>query len=282
VGDELAIRHATELAAAADLAIVVVGTNEEVESEGYDRRSLKLPGRQDELVRRVAAANPHTVVVVNSGAPVLLPWREDVAAILLTWFPGQEFGNALADVLLGVVEPGGRLPTTWPAYEGTPLPSTSPVNGEVTYVEGVHIGYRAFLRAVVEPAYWFGHGLGYTSWSHGDPEVSADGPGGAVVVIPVRNIGTREGRAVLQVYASRPESAVDRPDRWLVGFATVEAAPGEQVTASVPIRPRAFEHWDVSAQRWALEPGSFELYVARSAGDVMARISFEPARQAEY
>lgn len=124
-GDE-EIERAVALARAADVAVVVVGTTEEVESEGFDRDSLVLPGRQDELVRRVAEVNPRTVVVVNSGAPVLLPWSEEVAAVLLAWFPGQEFGNALADVLLGVSEPGGRLPTGWPATErGCPPPNRS-------------------------------------------------------------------------------------------------------------------------------------------------------------
>ena len=110
--------HAVSLAAESDVAVVVVGTNEEVESEGFDRTSLALPGRQDELVSAVAAVNPRTVVVVNSGAPVLLPWADDVAAVLVSWFPGQEFGNALADVLTGAVEPGGRLPVTWPGLRG--------------------------------------------------------------------------------------------------------------------------------------------------------------------
>ena len=124
-GDEDAeLERAVALAAEADVAVVVVGTNEEVECEGVDRDDLALPGRQDELVARVARANPRTVVVVNAGAPVLLPWADDVAAILLAWFPGQEFGNALADVLTGAVEPGGRLPTTWPKTEEG-LPSTT-------------------------------------------------------------------------------------------------------------------------------------------------------------
>ena len=118
--DDEEMDAAVALAAGSDVAVVVVGTTAEVESEGFDRSSLALPGRQDELVRKVAAANPRTVVVVNSGAPVLLPWADDVGAVLLTWFGGQEFGNALADVLLGEAEPGGRLPTTWPASEARP------------------------------------------------------------------------------------------------------------------------------------------------------------------
>ena len=118
--DDEEIERAVAIARDADVAVVVVGTTAEVESEGFDRADLALPGRQDELVRRVAEANPRTVVVVNAGAPVLLPWADEVAAIVLAWFPGQEFGNALADVLLGLAEPGGRLPTTWPALRGRP------------------------------------------------------------------------------------------------------------------------------------------------------------------
>ena len=124
------IAAAAEAAAKADVALVVVGTNSVVESEGYDRTSLALPGRQDDLVRAVAAANPRTVVLVNAGSPVLLPWRDQVAAVLIGYFGGQEFGNAVADVLLGVAEPGGRLPTTWPAAEADlPVMSTTPEDG---------------------------------------------------------------------------------------------------------------------------------------------------------
>ncbi len=143
--DDEEIAAAAALAAASDAAVVVVGTTAEVESEGFDRTTLALPGRQDELVRRVIAANPRTVVVVNSGAPVLLPWAADAPAVLLSWFGGQEYGSALADVLLGDVEPGGRLPMTWPASEDG-LPATEPAGGVLSYTEGLFIGYRGFDR----------------------------------------------------------------------------------------------------------------------------------------
>ena len=151
------IAAAVALAASSDVAVVVVGTTAEVESEGFDRASLALPGRQDELVRRVIAANPRTVVVVDSGAPVLLPWARDASAVLLTWFGGQEFGHALADVLLGEAEPGGRLPTTSPASEAG-LPSTQPDHGVLTYHEGLFIGYRAYDRDGRIPLFPFGRG----------------------------------------------------------------------------------------------------------------------------
>ena len=171
------IAEAAEAAAKADVALVVVGTNSMVESEGFDRDTLALPGRQDDLVSAVAAANPRTVVLVNAGSPVLMPWRDEVAAVLVGYFGGQEFGDAVADVLLGVVEPGGRLPTTWGATdEDVPVLSTTPVDGVLAYTEGIHIGYRAWLKHDAAPAYWFGHGLGYTDIAVTD--VSAPALGG--------------------------------------------------------------------------------------------------------
>ena len=196
--DDERLDRAVALAASADVAIVVVGTTDEVESESFDRPSLGLPGRQDELIGRVASANPRTVVVVNSGAPVLMPWVDDVPAVLLTWFGGQEYGNALADVLLGRVEPGGRLPTLWPSSEAG-LPSPTPADGTLVYEEGLLIGHRnaALLSASLFP---FGHGEGYTSWEYVSFEAPAAAGGAASVV--VRNTGSRAGREVVQVYAS--------------------------------------------------------------------------------
>ena len=243
---------------------MVVGTTEEVESEGFDRTSLALPGRQDELVRRVAGANPATVVVVNAGAPVLLPWAGEVAAILVTWFPGQEFGGALADVLLGVAEPGGRLPTTWPGT-GDGLPSTRPAGGVLAYDEGLFIGYRAYDRDGRAPQFPFGHGLGYTTWSYDAIDAAAAGDDVSVTV-RVSNTGTRRGREVVQLYASRPDGQVERPVRWLAGFAPVEADAGETVTASVTLPARVFEHWDAGG--WTVEPGTFVLSAGRSSADL--------------
>ena len=253
-----------ELARGADVAVVVVGTTEQVESEGFDRETIAVPGRQDELVRAVAAANPRTVVVVNAGAPVELPWRDEVAAVLICWFGGQELGNALADVLLGLAEPGGRLPTTWPAREEeVPVLSTRPGDGVLEYAEGIHVGYRAWLRAGRDPAYPFGHGLGYTRWEYESLQVA-----GGEARVRVRNTGARRGREVVQAYLSRPGSAVERPVRWLAGFAVVEADPGEAVEAAVRLEPRAFEHWD---EGWRREPGAFELAVGRSVSDLRLR-----------
>ncbi|WP_053207879.1 glycoside hydrolase family 3 C-terminal domain-containing protein [Jiangella muralis] len=265
--DELAA--AVAAARAADAVLVVVGTTPDMESESFDRSTLALPGRQDELVRAVAAANPHTVVAVNAGAPVLLPWRSEVAAVLLTWFGGQELGHALADVLLGAREPGGRLPTTWPAAEAdVPVLSTTPAGGVLGYDEGIHVGHRAWLRAGVQPAYPFGFGLGYTTWSFDGLRVAAATGGAVDVVVDVRNTGDRPGKHVVQVYLSRPETAVDRPARWLAGFAVVRADAGATTTARIEIGARAFAHWDGG---WRTEPGTYTLHVGSNVADLPLR-----------
>ncbi|MEU6998760.1 glycoside hydrolase family 3 C-terminal domain-containing protein [Nonomuraea sp. NPDC046570] len=259
--DEL-IEEAVRVASAADVAVVVVATTTEVESEGFDRTSLKLPGRQDELVSRVAAANPRTVVVVNAGSPVEMPWREEVAAILLTWFPGQEGGHALADVLLGRTEPGGRLPTTWPGVlEDCPVIDVTPVDGELRYEEGVFVGYRAWERSGTAPAYGFGAGLGYTTWLYESAEY-ADG----TLTVRMRNTGDRPGREVAQVYLAPAVPDESRPARWLAGFAVAEAGPGETAGVSVEIPRRAAEVW--SEHGWRLVSGDYVLQTGHSLDDI--------------
>jgi beta-glucosidase len=202
------------------------------------------------------------VVVVNAGAPVLLPWAGDVAAVLLAWFPGQEFGHALADVLLGAVEPGGRLPTTWPRGEAG-LPSTRPVGGVLAYEEGLRVGYRGDVDA----RYAFGHGLGFTTWEYVALFAPPATPtrGDVTVAVTLRNTGDRRGREVVQLYAERPQSGVERPARWLVGFAPVEADPGEEVTVDLVVAARAFEHWDPERAGWVAEPGRFGLAAGPSS-----------------
>jgi beta-glucosidase len=262
------IEEAVAVARSADAAIVVVGTTEEVESEGFDRSSLALPARQDELVRKVAAANSRTIVVVNAGSPVEMPWRDEVAAVLLVWFPGQEAGAALADVLTGVTEPGGRLPTTWPVVAADcPVLDVEPVDGVLAYDEGIFLGYRAWQRREgPAPAYWFGHGLGYTDWAYDGVDVQpASDPDIAEVTVRVRNTGSRAGREVVQVYLSAEAPEPERPVRWLAGFAGVCAGPGEAVAATVRVPRRAAEVWD---DGWALVPGSYRVEVGRSAADI--------------
>ena len=263
------LAEAVELARGAHTAVVVVGTTGEIESEGFDRPTLALPGRQDELVAAVAAANPRTVVIVNSGGPVEMPWRESVPSVLLGWFPGQEAGHGLADVLLGRAEPGGRLPTTWAALSTTgPLPSLIPVDGVLRYGEGPYIGHRAWRRAGAEPAYWFGHGLGYTAWAYESMEVAADGgcaEHGALARVRVRNTGSRPGREVVQLYLTTGADGYDDGGLRLAGYAAVRAEPGQTAVADVRIEPRAFQRWSPQEGRWQPRPGPYFLHAGPSA-----------------
>lgn len=263
------IAEAQALAAQSEVAVVVVGTNADVESEGFDRASIELPGRQDDLVRAVVVANPRTVVVVNAGSPVSMPWLDDVAAALIMYFPGQEFGAALGDMLTGVVEPGGRLTTTWAAVDDDlPVREVTPRDGALRYDEGIHVGYRAWLRHDVAPALWFGEGLGYTTWSL-DGVRSAPVESGERVTVTVTNSGDRAGSTVVQVYASRQNSTVDRPARWLVGFARVSAAAGATVETEIMVHHRRFAHWN---DAWILEPGEFTLHAGFSVAETPREI----------
>ncbi|MFI1035485.1 beta-glucosidase [Streptomyces sp. NPDC020951] len=274
------IAEAAAAAAAADVAVVVVGTNEETESEGWDRTGLDLPGYQDELVRKVLAANPRTVVVVNAGAPVLLPWADEVPALLWAWLPGQEAGHALADVLLGRTEPSGRLPWTLPARaEDVPVPDARPHDGIVTYSEGLHIGHRAWDRQGLVPAFPFGHGLGWTEWTYESvtaPQTSVSaghltGPAGGdglQLTVELTNTGPRPGREVVQVYLESPQDGPERPVRLLAGFATVHAAAGARATARVRVPARAFQIWDTAMRAWHTPPGGYRLHVGRSSRDL--------------
>ncbi|MCF2532597.1 glycoside hydrolase family 3 C-terminal domain-containing protein [Yinghuangia soli] len=257
-------------AAAADVAIVVVGTTEDIESEGFDRRDLKLPGRTDELVARVAAANPNTIVVVNAGSPVLMPWRGDVAALLWAWLPGQEAGAALGDVLTGAAEPGGRLPTTYPAAEDdVPLLSTAVPEGGHVYAEPA-IGYRLWALRGAVPAYPFGYGLGYTDWSYESAAVEGDAERGLTVDVTVANTGARDGREVVQVYLEPAGGELfggPEPLR-LVGFAPVEVPAGGTATVRVAVDAATLARWDTEAGGWTVVPGAYRVAAGRSSADL--------------
>ncbi|CAN5526881.1 glycoside hydrolase family 3 C-terminal domain-containing protein [soil metagenome] len=271
--DELA--DAVAAAAAADVVVAFVGTTEEVESEGFDRTGLDLPGNQDEMVRRVLAVNPRTIVIVNAGAPVVLPWFDVAPTVLWAWLGGQEAGTAVADVLTGITEPSGRLPWTLPARAvDVPVPHAVPHDGIVDYVEGLDVGYRAWERTGRRPAAPFGHGLGWTAWEY--VEACVTGPGGDAdrdlhVDVTVRNVGPRDGLEVVQVYVEPGGSAngdVARPVRWLGGFALADVAAGASATVGVRIPARAFQVWDRSRAAWSTPGGGHRLRIGRSVRDL--------------
>ena len=291
------IAEAVEVAAAADVAVVVVGTNADWETEGRDRDSFDLPGDQPELIRRVAAANPATVVVVNTGGACNLDWADEVAAVLVAGFGGQEMGYAVADVLFGKADPGGRMTMTVPArYEHSPAYLNYPgENGVVRYGEGLYIGHRWFDARAIQPAVPFGHGMSYTSFEWSEPRVSGGGDtelaDPVIVEVDVVNTGDRPGSDVVQVYVEPPPSLLHRPVRELKGFAKVHLAPGERTTARIVLDRRAFAYYDPGDQSppshsleglvpagtapsrtdpgWYVDPGTYTVWTARSSADLV-------------
>ncbi|MDX1649383.1 MAG: phosphate acyltransferase, partial [Myxococcota bacterium] len=279
-----AMERAEAAARDADAAVVVIGLNRDWETEGRDRESLALPGRQAELAERVAAANPRTVVVVNAGAPVDLAFAERVPALLWAWYPGQEAGHAVADLLFGDAEPGGRLPTTFPArLEDTPsFPHYPGSDGKVLYGEGVLAGYRHYDTRGVTPRFPFGHGLSYTRFELSDLVLSRDEA--AEPELPVeasvtlRNVGARKGSEVVQLYVHDREASVPRPEQELRAFARVELAPGERRRVRLPLPARAFAFWDETRRAWTAEAGDYEIRVGRSSRDLPLRAGFRLRR----
>lgn len=278
--DAALIAEAAAVAASADVAIVMVGLPGIAESEGFDRETLALPAQHDALVAAVAAANPRTVVALSVGAPVLLPWRDEVAAILLSYLGGQASGGGLADALLGVVEPAGRLAETWPAAQGD-VAADSYFPGDdaqVHYREGLFVGYRHATTAGVAPAFAFGHGLGYGSstWGAARASVAMLAEGGTLTVtVDVTNTGDRPRRELVQVYARDRSGVVLRPRRELVGFARAMLAPGETRAVEVEVSADALRFWDARVHDWALPRGPVDLEVARSSETIESVVAIE-------
>jgi beta-glucosidase len=265
VPDDEAISAAVAAAQLADVSVVVVGLTEEQETETVDKSTLRLPGRQDDMVSAVAAVAARTVVVINAATPVLMPWLDQVDAVLVAGIPGQEGGHAVAAALLNEIEPAGRLVTTIPSADGaSPAWSVTPQAGVLAYDETVYIGYRGFAAGLAkEPTFWFGHGLGYGTWSYGPATVS-----GRIVSLEVTNTSSNDSREVVQIYLD-PQS--DGQPMRLVGWTVVDVAAGETAQVQVTCDERMWRTWDASVGAWTLLEGG-ELLVARGLGDIRQRL----------
>jgi beta-glucosidase len=266
--DDQLIEEAAQAARDAELAVVVVGLTAEQETEALDKKTLALPGRQDDLVRAVAGAARRTVVLINAATPVLMPWLNQIDALLWVGLPGQEGGHAVADVLLGKAEPTGRLVTTFPAADGEgPAWDVTPQDGRLAYAEGTRVGYRGWYGSEVEPAFWFGAGLGWGVWDYRSAQHLYDGDDESLMIV-LSNTANRPSGEVVQVYW-RPDE--DAPVR-LVGYAVADqVVPGEERTVTVTCDPRAFRLWDEAASDWVIPPGGTFL-VARGLGDIRLEI----------
>ena len=299
VEQEDPVRRAVELAAECDIALVVVGTTDDWESEGHDRDTLELPGRQVELIRAVAEANKKTIVLVNTGAPVDMSWAQDIPALMQIWFGGQEMGHAVVDVLLGEADPGGRLPTTIPErIEHTPAFGNFPgEHGQVRYGEGVFIGYRWYESRHLPVRFPFGHGLSYATFEIGQPdcddtEIAPDQK--VQIRIPITNTGNRHGTEVIQVYVAPRKSSVQRPKKELKSFAKVSLKPGESTVVTIELSPRDFAFWNpgdmyrsvlrpqVTGEsatmeldqqgNWQVDPGLYEVLIGTSSVDIAHQV----------
>jgi beta-glucosidase len=273
------IERAARLAAASDVAIVCVGFGGEWQSEGFDRPDMDLPGQQNALVEQVAAANPRTIVVLNTGSPITLPWLEKVAAVVQAWYPGQECGNAIADVLFGDVTPSGKLPQTFPVrLEDNPAYLNFPgENGKVYYGEGLFVGYRYYDKKHIAPLFPFGFGLSYTTFSYSPLRLSVQeiNPDDMLQVsVDVTNTGLRAGKEVVQLYVRDKQARLQRPEKELKAFAKVHLEPGECKTVTLSIGRSALAYYDDLAHKWVTEAGEFEVLVGASSQDIRATATF--------
>jgi beta-glucosidase len=275
------IQEAVEAAAQADVAVVIVGVDAEWESEGYDRQTMDLPvdGSQDRLIEAVVKANPRTIVINQSGSPVHMPWVKQVPAIIQGWYQGQEAGNALADVLFGIASPSGKLPATFPErIEQTPAWHNWPgENLKVLYGEGLFVGYKHYERSRITPLFPFGHGLSYTTFEYGRPEISSREltAGGSVkVTLAVSNTGTRAGAEVVQVYVHDVKSRLPRPEKELVAFEKVLLEPDETRHITIELDKYAVGYYDDAAAAWIAEEGAFQVLIGASSADIRRTTTF--------
>jgi beta-glucosidase len=241
-------------------------------TEGVDQPTLALPDEQDQLIEAVAAANPRTVVVLNSGYPVLMPWANDVRAILDMWYPGQEGGRATANVLDGTAVPGGKLPMTFPAHESDAPTATSPlrypgVNNQEYYSEGIYVGYRWYDQNNITPLFPFGFGLSYTTFGYDHLKTKPNG-NTPRVQFTVTNTGSRTGTEVAQVYVGRLPTSAPTPVKQLAGMARVTLRPGQSKRVTVELDPRSLAYWDATSQRWITPGGNVSVLVGSSSRDI--------------
>ncbi len=279
-----ALQDATEAAAHADVAVIVVGRYSKLEGEGFDVKTMNLPAGQDELIAAVEKVNPHTVVVLNTGNPVAMSkWIGQTPALVELWYGGQEGGHALASVLFGDANPSGKLPVSFPKkWEDSPAYRHYPgENLKVDYAEGIYVGYRYFDTRNVEPQFPFGFGLSYTTFDYSDLKVTPEKASGAdpvEVSLKVRNTGARAGAEIVQLYVHDGHSKIDRPAHELKGFQRVELEPGESKTVRFTLDRAALSYWSPASSGWVAEPGQFEIQVGASSRDIRLHAALDLTR----
>ncbi|BFH61299.1 glycoside hydrolase family 3 C-terminal domain-containing protein [Paenibacillus azoreducens] len=272
VMDDALMNEAVELAAAKDVAVIFAGLPDSFESEGFDRTHLDMPSSQCELIRRVAAVQPNTVVVLSNGAPIVMPWLDDAKAVLEGYLGGQATGSAAADVLFGKVNPSGKLAETFPVrLEQTPAYLNFPGGkNEVFYGEGLFVGYRYYEAKKEKPLFPFGYGLSYTTFAYEQIEIDKElikDTESVNVTVTVRNTGSRAGKEIVQLYVKPVDSSVVRPVKELKGFEKVSLQPGEAKKITFTLDKRAFAYFNTEIHDWFAETGAYEIVAGPSSAD---------------
>ncbi|KAF7964680.1 hypothetical protein HWV62_4193 [Athelia sp. TMB] len=283
------IEKAVKLAAESDVAIIVGGLTPEWECEGFDRPTMHLPGRQDELISRVGKANRNTVVCIQSGSAVSMPWLDDVNCLLQCWYSGNEAGNAIADVLFGNVNPSGRMPLTFPIrLEDVPAyPNLQCENGKIHYREDLFVGYKHYQKKSIRPNFEFGFGLSYTTFSISNLTVSAPTTSDASfcvsVSVDITNTGSVSGSEVVQAYVSMPDVGVTTPRLQLRGFGKAKnLAPGASQTVTIQLNKYAVSFWDTPIHAWTAKAGTYSIHIGTSSGNLPLQATFDLRESFEW
>jgi len=265
--------EALEIAAQSDVVVVLAGLTSEWESESFDRPDMLLPGEQNKLIEEISKVNQNVIVVLNCGAPVEMPWLDEVPAVLQMWYDSQEQGNALSDILFGDVSPSGKLPTTFPKrIQDNPSYLNFPgENGKVHYGEGIFIGYRYYEKKFIEPLFPFGHGLSYTQFEYSNLQIDEEINGvadGVPLSVDVKNVGSCAGKETVQVYIREMQPMLARPDKELKAFQKISLQPGENKTIQLMLTDEAFWFFDPKIRKWTFNPGTFEILIGSSSADI--------------
>jgi beta-glucosidase len=278
--NEKLLTEAINAAKKSDVAVVFAGTNANYESEGFDRKNLILPNEQDQLIKEIVKANPNTVIVLTTGSPVLMnEWVADVPGIIEAWFPGEQAGNAIAEILLGETNPSGKLPMTFPQrWEDCSAFNTyMKEDGTTRYEDGIYVGYRHFEKNKIKPLFSFGYGLSYTTFEFGElklssKEIKMDDK--LSLSFKLKNTGNITGAEVVQLYVKDLKSSIDRPEKELKRFKKVNINPGKDETVEFELDKEALSYFDSKQKKWIAEPGEFEILIGSSSDNIKLKEKF--------
>ena len=263
-------KQAKNIAQKVDKVILLVGTNSDWETEGNDRSDLNLPGDQNKLIETILDINPNTVVVLNTGSPIIMPWIDKAKTVLQSWYPGQEYGNALVDLIFGDVSPSGKLPTSFPKdIEDTPAFKSYPGKDlQMDYEEELLVGYRWYERKNIETLFPFGHGLSYTSFKYSNLDIQRLDNEHISCSFIIKNIGEVTGMEIAQCYIENKNNSDLEPIKTLQGFDKVSLDPEEEKKVEIVLKNRNFTNWDVEKQEWIVRNGEYRIHIGASSTDV--------------